>query len=128
MSMHPDPDVLAAIALDAAAAPDHVAQCPRCTADVSEFQGVAGRLRLLPAPPQGLLSKAVAYFERRRALDQLIARLAEDPILRVKLGRDPIAVIHEAGLEPTPELVEALRDIERGESGAAERLAARLWF
>lgn len=129
MTKHLEPDALAALALnEAAVSPAHLAGCERCTAELASLRDLAGRLRELPEPPAALRLGAEAYFLNRRALDGLIERMIDDATLRARAGRDPAAVLRESGLEPSPALIDALRDAERGDAGASERLAASLWF
>lgn len=128
MSKHLEPDALAALALGRAAPPPHLAECAQCAEELASFRDLSTRLRDLPEPPQSLRRGAEAYFVNRRAMDQLIARMIDDPALRARAQASPEAVLRDAGLDPTPALIEALRDIERGDAGAARRLAASLWF
>lgn len=128
MSKHLEPDALAAMALDEAAPPAHLAECAQCAGELASFREVSSRLRDLPEPPQSLRRGAEAYFVNRRAMDELIARMIDDPALRARAQASPESVLRDAGIEPAPALIEALRDIERGDAGAARRLAASLWF
>lgn len=128
MSVHSDSDDLGIAAMAGGDPPPHVADCASCTADWQSLKDLAERLRGLARPPHRLQEIAGAYFARRRALDSLIASMAEDPALRMRAEKSPDAVLRDAGLEPDPDLIEALRDVGRGSSGAGARLAASLWF
>lgn len=131
MNAHLEPDRLAGMALAAGGSGDdpHLASCRRCRDQVETFRRLAEGLTVLPEPPAALREQATAYFSRRKRLDDLVERLLGDPALRARVARDATGVLREAGLEPTPALVAAVRDTERAGTGADRRLAARsLWF
>lgn len=130
---HPDPDTLALAAVTGADEAPHVAECPSCRAEIAELRRIVADLRALPDPPASLVEAAKSYYFRRRRLEDLIERLAADPALRARARAKPEAVLRDAGLDPIPELVEALRSAEadRGTARSAleQRLAAkRLWL
>ncbi|MGH2785392.1 MAG: hypothetical protein ACRDJ1_09020 [Actinomycetota bacterium] len=107
----------------------HVASCPACAAELGQLRGLVGRLRALPDPPERLLDAATEFYRRRRRLEALLERLTDDPAFRAKAKAKPEQVLREAGLDPAPELVEALRETERGSGDLARRIAAKhLWF
>lgn len=128
VSGHLQPSELARLALGGA--PDaHVESCPQCTEGLRVFHGLFDQLRALPEPPEHLIEAATTYFGKRQRLDGLIERLAEDPALRKRAGSNPQAVLAEAGLDPLPELLEALREPVRRSDDVRRRIAAkRLWF
>lgn len=126
MSLHLGGDELAEVAASGIVPPRHVGECEVCTIGLREYLGLASRLRAIRNPPRELRGAATAYFRRRRARDALIVELAENPALRARAARDPAGVLRDAGLDPTPELTDALRDVGRDDEGAARRLAARL--
>ena len=121
-------DDLAALAVSGEDEPAHVADCEQCRMELAEFREVVARLTALPQPPARLLDAAKAYYRKRRNLDALIERLAEDPALRADLRADPRAVLRRAGLDPTPELIEALSETERESGVVSERIAAKLFW
>jgi hypothetical protein len=126
---HLSPDQLASIAAGGDQDPPHVAECPACRADLDAMRSLVADLRVLPDPPPRLVEAAKGYFRRRRRLGELIERLIEDPALRAKASKHPEAVLREAGLEQTPELIEVIRDPGRDPSEVARRLAAKsLWL
>jgi hypothetical protein len=126
---HLSPDQLASLATADAEDPPHVATCEACRSDLDAMRHLVADLRTLPDPPGRLLDAAKTYFRRRRRLEALIERLVEDPALRAKAASRPEAVLTEAGLEPLPELIEAIRDPGRHPTDLARRLAAKgLWF
>lgn len=126
---HLSPDQLASIAASDAEDPAHAAGCDACRADLEAMRHLVADLRVLPDPPPGLVEAAKSYFRRRRGLEALIERLVEDPALRAKAAKRPEIVLAEAGLEPTAELIEIIRDPGRDSSELARRLAAKsLWF
>jgi hypothetical protein len=128
MENHLSPDALAELALSDAEEPPHVAGCASCRADLDALRRIAADLRTVPDAPPELVEAAKAYFRRRRRLDGLIERLIEDPALRAKAAARPADVLSEAGLDPTPELIEALRESGRSSGDLAKRLAAKGWL
>jgi len=126
---HLSSDVLASLAAGDDDVPPHVAGCPTCRADLEAMRRLVTHLRTLPDPPARLVEAAKTYFRRRRLVDDLIVRLIEDPKLRIRAAADPEAVLRDAGLEPSPELIEVIRDPGRDSSEMARRLAAKsLWL
>lgn len=119
---------LARLALDDRGNP-HLDDCDVCAAELAQLRLLVERLRAMPDPPERLLDAATAFYRRRRSLEALIERLAEDSALQAKARADPARVLREAGLEPVPELIEVLREPERGSGDLARRIAAKqLWF
>ena len=107
----------------------HVAKCADCATELAALRALVEQLRALPDPPEQLLDAATAFFRRRRALEALLERLTEDPALRAKARAKPEQVLREAGIEPVPELVQALREPGRTSGDLARRIAAKhLWL
>jgi hypothetical protein len=125
---HLSPDQLASIAASDAEAPSHVATCETCRADLEAMRRLVADLRMLPDPPARLVEAAKTYLRRRRRLEDLIERLVEEPALRAKAAAKPESVLRDAGLEPLPELVEAIRNPRRHSTDLAKRLAAKGLF
>ena len=125
---HLSPDQMASLATTDGEDPPHVATCETCRADLDAMRHLVADLRTLPDPPARLLDAAKGYFLRRRNLEALIERLVEDPTLRAKAAARPEEVLREAGLEPIPELIDAIRDPGRHSSDLAKRLAAKGLF
>ena len=69
---------------------------------------IAALLRALPPPPPGWIDAAAELPAARRALAEIEQRLSDEPGRRAKT-EELEAALAEAGYEPTPELVEALR-------------------
>ena len=119
---------LARLALDGRRSA-HVLSCAACAAELDQLTGLVERLRALPDPPERLLDAATEFYRRRRRLEALLERLADDPAYHARAKAKPEQVLREAGLDPTPELVEVLRETERGSGDLARRIAAKhLWF
>jgi hypothetical protein len=107
----------------------HLQDCGVCTAEAEQLGALVDRLRAMPDPPERLLEAATAFFRRRRNLEALLERLTEDAAFRAKTKAKPEQVLREAGLEPVPELIEALRESERPSGDVARRIAAKhLWL
>jgi len=124
---HLTPDALASLAASGGEDPTHVLSCPDCREGLTTMRDLVAGLRALPNPPARLVDAAKTYFRTRRRLEDLIGRLLEDPVLRARAGVKPEAVLKDAGLEPTPELIEALRGREVSRD-LAQRLAAKSFF
>lgn len=122
---HLSPEAAAALALGGGEEPPHLLTCAACRGDVASLRQVVDDLRALPDPPAALLETAKTYFRKRRSLDLLIERLIEEPALRQKARTKPEAVLREAGLEPDPDLIAALREMDRPSGDLARRIAAK---
>jgi hypothetical protein len=103
----------------------HLAACEACAAGFEQFRGLIDRLRALPDPPDHLLEAATDFYRRHKRLEALLERLTEDTALRAKARSKPEQVLRDAGLEPVPELVEALRAQGRESGDVARRIAAK---
>jgi hypothetical protein len=66
-------------------------------------------LRLLPPAPPGWVRAAQELPAARRGLDEIVARAEADLEFREALIADLEAALAQAGYEPQPPLVEALR-------------------
>ena len=128
-SPHASADELASLAVSGSDAPAHVAGCEQCSATLAELRELVDSLSALPKPPARLLEAAKAYYRKRRALDALIEKLADDPATRAALRANPAKVIRDAGLDPSPELIKALTEDDRKSGALAERIAAKgIWL
>jgi hypothetical protein len=74
-----------------------------------EEQRIAELLRRLPPAPEGWVRAAQELPLVRLGLDDLVRRAEEDSEFRTRLTADLEAVLREEGVDPRPELVEALR-------------------
>lgn len=125
---HLSADQLASLAASGAAEPSHVASCAACRDELDGLRRVVAELRAMPEPPEELVRAAKTYYRMRRRLEDLIERLLDDPALRAKASAKPDAVLRDAGLEPTPELIDAIRGGRNVSRDLAKRLAAKsLW-
>jgi hypothetical protein len=127
-SPHLDPDQMATLAVSGRDEPAHLAGCERCREELAELRELVAQLEALPRPPKRLLDAAKAYYRKRRSLDALIERLADDPSLRAAMRADPASVLRRAGVDPTPELIQALSDTERSTGLVSDRIAAKLFW
>lgn len=122
-----DPE-LARLALSGDPHP-HLGSCAACADAAAQLRAVVEDLRALPDPPERLLDAATAFYRRRRNLEALLERLAVDPAFRARAKAKPEQTLREAGLDPVPELIAALRETERPSGDLAQRIAAKhLWF
>jgi hypothetical protein len=70
---------------------------------------LAELLRLLPPAPRGWVEAAQELPLARRGLDRIVARAEADDRYRRAVIEDFEAALAEEGIEPDPQLVEALR-------------------
>jgi hypothetical protein len=70
---------------------------------------LAELLRLLPPAPRGWVEAAQELPLARRGLDRVVARAEADDRYRRAVIEDLEAALAEEGIEPDPQLVEALR-------------------
>jgi hypothetical protein len=125
---HLTSDQLASLAASGASEPAHISSCAACREELDGLRGVVDDLRAMPDPPDQLVEAAKAYFRARRRLEDLIESLLDDPALRAKASARPEAVLRDAGIEPTPELVAAISGARAVSRDLAKRLAAKsLW-
>jgi hypothetical protein len=66
-------------------------------------------LRRLPPAPEGWVRAAQELPLARLGLDELVRRAEEDVEFRRRLVADLEAALRDEGVEPDPQLVEALR-------------------
>jgi hypothetical protein len=69
---------------------------------------IAALLRALPPAPPGWVAAASELPTARRALAEIETRLATDPARAAQTAALE-AALEQAGFEPTPELVDAVR-------------------
>ena len=74
-----------------------------------ELQELGRLLALLRPAPPGLVEAAQGLPKARRELDDLLARAGADAELRARLVADLESALAEAGIEPTPHVVETAR-------------------
>jgi hypothetical protein len=70
---------------------------------------IAEHLRRLPPAPEGWVRAAQELPLARRGLDEIVERAQADAEFRKGLIADLESALEEAGYEPDPALVEALR-------------------
>jgi hypothetical protein len=70
---------------------------------------LAALLRLLPPAPHAWVAAAQELAPARAGLDRIVARAEEDALFRELIVADLNAALAQEGVEPDPQLVEALR-------------------
>jgi hypothetical protein len=70
---------------------------------------LAALLRLLPPAPHAWVVAAQELAPARAGLDRIVARAEADALFRELLVADLNAALAQEGVEPNPQLVEALR-------------------
>ncbi len=74
-----------------------------------EIDEIARLLAALPPAPEGWVAAAQQLPQARAAFDSLLARAAADAELRARLVADLEAALLEAGITPTPSLIDLAR-------------------
>jgi hypothetical protein len=77
--------------------------------DMYDEERIAELLRLLPPAPGGWVDAAAELPTARRALADLEARVLEGAEERAAVTADLEAALRDAGYDPSPTLVEAVR-------------------
>jgi tRNA U34 5-methylaminomethyl-2-thiouridine-forming methyltransferase MnmC len=77
--------------------------------DMYDEERIAELLRLLPPAPGGWVAAAAELPTARRALADLEARVLEGAEERAAVTADLEAALRDAGYDPSPTLVEAVR-------------------
>ncbi len=72
-------------------------------------ENLARLLGLLPPAPEGWVRAAQELPAARAGLDEIVSRAEADRDFRAKVVADLEAALSEAGYEPEPRIVEALR-------------------
>ncbi|MEX2211074.1 MAG: hypothetical protein WD689_04850 [Gaiellaceae bacterium] len=75
-----------------------------------EEETLAELLRLLPPAPEAWVKAAQELPPARGRLDELVARAEADAKYREELMANLERALEEAGLEPNPAVVDAVRD------------------
>ena len=79
---------------------------------------LATLLHLLPPAPEAWVEAAKELPRTRRELDRLLPMIERDAELREAMNHDLKSALEQAGFEPQPQLVAALRRrLAEGESG-----------
>jgi hypothetical protein len=74
-----------------------------------DAENLARLLGLLPPAPEGWVRAAQELPAARAGLDEIVSRAEADLEFRAKVVADLEAALSEAGYEPQPRIVEALR-------------------
>lgn len=74
-----------------------------------EIERLAALIRALPPAPPAWVRAAQELPDARRGLERIVARAEADPAFREALVADLESALQQAGYEPEPALVEALR-------------------
>jgi hypothetical protein len=75
-----------------------------------EIDEIARLLAALPPAPKGWVAAAQLLPQTRAAFDSLLGRATADAELRARLVADLEAALLEAGIAPTPSLIELARE------------------
>ena len=76
----------------------------------NDIERLARLVAALPPPPEGWVAAAQELPAHRRGLDALIARAEHDAALRAHLVADLESALAEVGIEPTPPILDELRE------------------
>ncbi len=74
-----------------------------------DAEQLAALIRTLPPAPEGWVTAAQELPLARRGLDEIVARAVADAEFRSKLVADLESALADAGYEPDPALLDAVR-------------------
>ena len=75
-----------------------------------EEERIAELLRALPPAPEGWVRAAQELPLARMGLDEIVRRAEEDAAFRARLVADLEGALAAEGIEPAPQLLDAVRD------------------
>jgi hypothetical protein len=78
--------------------------------DAYDIERLAQLIRALPLAPEGWVKAAQELPLARRGLDEIIARAEADAAFRQRLVADLESALAAEGIEPSPPLLQALRE------------------
>ncbi len=95
---------------DDPAAVAHLGACAVCGAAADDYRTLAAALRAL-AVPTDVVGRLQEQIRQRLRIRTFLRRLIEDPSWRAEVGRDPRAALERHRIQPTPQLLAALREV-----------------
>ena len=75
-----------------------------------DMERLAHLIRALPLAPEGWVEAAQELPLARRGLDEIVARAEADAAFRSRLVADLESALAAEGIEPSPRILDALRD------------------
>lgn len=107
----------------------HLERCERCGALAQAYEGLVAALRAYTVPAR-TLEAARGRLTQAVRLRAFVDRLLTEPAWQAEVRQDPEAALRRHGIDPTPELVAALRDpdgLARQGPGLDERISKLLY-
>jgi anti-sigma factor RsiW len=96
---------------DSSAIEEHLRGCDHCRDIAAAYEGIVDTLAQ-PAAPATLLEAARDRLAQRVRLRRFVDRFLSDPTWHSEVVRDPQAALERFRIQPTPELVAALKTLE----------------
>jgi hypothetical protein len=78
--------------------------------NASDHDALARLIAALPPPPQGWVKAAQELPAARRGIDGIVERAVADAAYRERVIADLESALADAGIEPTPPVLEELRE------------------
>ncbi len=128
---HPPEEEIAALAggllprQDATAIEEHLRGCDRCREVAAAYQGIVAVFQEPPVPAT-LLEAARDRLAQRVRLRRFVDRFLSDPVWHGEVVRDPQAALERFRIQPTPELMAALRNLEGPTEAYGKELDERI--
>jgi hypothetical protein len=130
--LHLDEDTIAQhvaglpVGYDQAAAEAHLGSCPVCRSTADGYRVLIGALSVL-AVPSAVVVRTQEQIRQRLRIRTFLQRLIEDPAWRTEVQRDPRAALERHRIQPTPQLLAALKEVSSLQEGVdASQLDERI--
>jgi hypothetical protein len=98
------------------AAEAHLVSCPVCGASADAYRSMIASLGLF-AVPSDVVNHLQEQIRQRLRIRTFLQRLIEDPRWRSEVQRDPRAALEQHRIQPTPQLLAALKEVSSLQEG-----------
>jgi hypothetical protein len=113
-------------AYDQGAADAHLGSCPICGSTADGFRTLIASLSVF-AVPSDVVVRVQEQIHQRLRIRTFLQRLIEDPGWRKEVQRDPRAALEYHRIQPTPQLLAALKEVSSLQEGVdASQLDERI--
>ncbi len=111
---------------------EHLRGCDHCRGIAAAYESIVDALAQ-PAAAAGIVEAARDRLAQRVRLRRFVDRLISDPAWHGEVVRDPQAALERFRIQPTPELVAALKNLEGPIEAYGKELDERIsklvqWF
>jgi hypothetical protein len=111
---------------DEAAADAHLASCPVCRSTADGYRTLIASLSVF-AVSSDVVVRVQEQIHQRLRIRTFLQHLIEDPGWREEVQRDPRAALERHHIQPTPQLLAALREVSSLQEGVdASQLDERI--